>query len=150
MRTNKLLGALGMNAHFKNLTLSLIAGIMFYYVLMYFWGYFPNINPLFQWLLSCCAGTNWIRPVIWIQDILINIALCIPLAYFLLKLRPKNILLSAIFAIIPIIFLGSYHLMTPEYSGWHISDFAAGWVMQIFSLLVAILLLKYRAILNGT
>lgn len=125
----------------KNYILSAVAGGCFYYVLVYFWAYFPNVNPLFQGLLSCCAGTAWIRPVIWIQDVLINILLCFPLALFIFKLKPNSVWLCAICAVLSIFVLGNYHLFTPDYTGWHVRDLAIGWAMGIFPLPVAMILL---------
>jgi len=134
-----------MEPRFRKLVLSALAGIIFYQGLMYFWAHFPNVNPFFHWLLSCCAGSPWFRPVVLVHDIFINVLLCLPLGLFLIALKPANLWLCAAMAIVPSYVLRSYHFLTPEYSGWHVSDFALGWAMELFSLPITIgALLIYR------
>ncbi len=130
-----------MNSQFKHYGISVLLGAGFYYLLIYFWGYFPNVNPLFQWLLSCCAEAVWFRPVIYLQDIVINILLCVPLALIIFRLKPINIWVCAFFTVLPIFFLGSYHLFIPELAHFNLRHFAMGWVMELFSLPAAMLVL---------
>ncbi|MFT6407465.1 MAG: hypothetical protein ACJAQ6_000877 [Arenicella sp.] len=90
------------------------------------------------------CGSSWFKLVIHLQDILVNILLCIPLALMLIKLNPKNIWWSVVIALTSIFLVGHYYLLLPEYKGWEISDFAFFRVIQQIPLLMAMLLLRLR------
>ena len=134
-----------MNQFNKKLLLSAALGFVFFYLVKLFWGYFPNINPITKWLLSCCASNSWVTMVIQIHDIFINILLCIPLAIFLTNLKPSYLWLNVTFAVIPSFLYSNYHLLQPEYSGWEITDFAFGWSIELLCLPIALLILLFRA-----
>lgn len=132
------------NNQFKHYGISVLLGAGFYYLLIYFWTYFPNVNPLFQWLLSCCTRAIWFRPVIFLQDLFINILLWVPLAFIIFRLKPINIWACAFFTVLPISFLGGYDLFTLfalELPYVDISYFAMVWVTNLFSLPAAMLVL---------
>ncbi len=128
-----------MNSNIKNLFLSIISASLFYFLLVYFWAYFPTYNPFFQWLLSCCAGSPWLRAVIHLQDIIVNTLLCIPLALLLNKISPRNVWPNVAVALLTMFLIGHYHLFLPEYWGWHINEFAFSWLIQLVPLPIAIL-----------
>lgn len=47
--------------------------------------------------------------------------------------------------IVPSLVFQNYHLLTPQNTGWHASDFALGWAFQLLALALAIgALLIYR------
>ncbi len=128
----------------ETLFISAIAGAFFYFILVYFWTYFPSVNPLFRWLLSCFTDSSWFKPVIYLQDMLANTLLCIPLALLLIKLNPKNVWPSVAIALVSIFLVGHYHLFLQEYQGWHINDFGLVWALQQIPLPMAILFLQLR------
>jgi hypothetical protein len=127
----------------RKLVLSAVVGFLYFYAVKVFWGYFPNVNPLTNWLFSCCAASSWVIPVIHLHDIIINILLCIPLAIFLIKLRAKQLWLLVIAALVPNFIYGYYHLLQPEYSGWNVSDFTFGISIDLLCLPLATLLIFF-------
>ena len=140
----RLLGVrcINMSQFLKKIFLSAIAGFIYFYTVKIFWSYFPNVNPITNGLLSCCAADSWVRSAIHVQDIIINIFLCIPLAIFLIKLKSEKLWLLVIAALIPSFVYGSFHLFQPEYSGWNVNDFAFGWSVELLCLpLVSFLIL---------
>ena len=131
-----------MSQFLKKIFLSAIAGFIYFYTVKIFWSYFPNVNPITNGLLSCCAADSWVRSAIHVHDIIINIFLCIPLAIFLIKLKSEKLWLLVIAALIPSFVYGSFHLFQPEYSGWNVNDFAFGWSVELLCLpLVSFLIL---------
>ena len=129
---------------YRNVLICTAAGLLFFYLLRIFWGYFPDINPIFKGLLSCCAGSVWFSPVIHGQDILVNILLCLPLAYLIRKLEPQVLWLYLTSAVLPSFVFYNYHLFTPAYSGWTATDFAFGWSVQLLCLPIALALFLIR------
>ena len=132
-----------MNQLNKQLLLSTLLGFVFFYLVKLFWGYFPNINPITNWLLSCCASKPWVTMVIHVHDIFINILLCIPLAIFFLKLKSNYLWLNVAFAVIPSFLYGNYHSFQSDHSGWGISDFAFAWSIELLCLPIALLTLLF-------
>jgi len=136
-----------MNSNIK-LLLAAIIGFTFYYSLTSFWAYFPNWNPFFEYLLSCCAAEPYIKSVLFVQDLLINSLLSLIPAYFLLKLSHKNLFLVLCFAVIPSFIFNNYHLLTLEFQGLSHSMFLTGWFFELVLLpLIAVAL--YRVKING-
>ncbi len=133
-----------LSINIKSFLFSAISGVVFYSCLIYFWPYFPSFNPPFQWLLSCCAASSWFRTVIHLQDIIVNTALCIPLALLLLKISPRNVWPSVAVALLSMFLIGHYHLFSPENWGWHINKFALAWLMQLIPLSLAVISLRIK------
>ena len=71
--------------------LALVAalGIVYFILLASIWGVLPQHNPLFAWMLDNLAGSGWLYPLVWLQDLVINVALCLPLA-LLIHAMPVN------------------------------------------------------------
>ena len=132
-----------MNQLFKKILISAIVGFIYFYLVKIFWGYFPNINPITNGLLSCCAAEPWIRSVIYIHDLLINALLCVPLAIFIYRLKPQKISLCVAAAIIPSFAFGSYHLFHPELWGTDLSIYVSGWLLELLCLPIALLLILF-------
>jgi len=120
-----------------------LVGGAFYYFLAYFWAYFPDINPIFRGLISCCSATSWFRPTLLAHDIFINILLSIPLALFIVKLKPKNVWMYVLSAVLTIFVAGHHHLLFSADVNWQISDISLGWGMELYSLPIAILLITF-------
>ena len=132
-----------MNQLLKKIFLSAIVGFIYFYAVKVFWAYFPNVNPITNALLSCCAADYWVRSAIVVHDIIINILLCIPLAIFLIKLTSEKFWLLVMAAVIPSFIYSSFHLFQPEYSGWNVSNFALGWSVELLCLPLASLLILF-------
>lgn len=131
-----------LNSSSKNALLSLLAGAVFYYFLAYFWAYFPSVNPVFNGLLSCCAGREWLKPAIHLHDILINTVLGVPLAIFLLKLNPKKVWIHIAYALLSMFVIGRYHLVLPDYWGSNLSIFVLPTLIELVPLPLAMMALR--------
>ena len=134
---------INMNQLFKKILISAIVGFMYFYLVKIFWSYFPNINPITNGLLSCCAAEPWIRSVIHVHDIIINILLCVPLAIFLVKLTSEQLWLLIMSALVPSFIYSYFYLFQPEYSGWNVSNFLFGWSVELLCLPLASLLIFF-------
>ena len=134
------------NSTSSKAALFFLVGLLFSFAVKLFWGYFSMVNPLFYSLLSCCAGSDWFRSVIFIQDVLINIILCAPVVWLLLKYAQTQIWLYAAIVLLPSFLYSNSFLFWPE----HFSTlYLSGWFLELCCLPTALLfwltVKKYRS-----
>ena len=127
-----------------NLSLAVVSGLVSYAAVFYLWNFIP-LNPLTQWLIDNLAGTNWFKPIISIQDFLVNLVLSLPLATALCLLRPRRLLLFTLAALLPA-FVWSFRLPISEGTFLEVMElgFVGGWLVSWLSLPLAVFLLKGR------
>ncbi|MBD8871688.1 hypothetical protein [Rhodanobacter sp. DHB23] len=78
-----------------------VVGILQMVFLLYAWAYIAVHSPIPSWLATHgVTGLSW-KAVVYAQDWLINIALCLPAAYVLCKLRPRKLFIYLILAVVP-------------------------------------------------
>ena len=75
---------------YKSLALAAVFCGIYFVLLVAIWGLLALYNPIVDWLINSFAATNWISPLIYIHDLLINILLGFPLAIFIYRLRPQK------------------------------------------------------------
>jgi len=131
-----------MSIQFKSYLFAIIAGAIYYYLVLIFWGYFPSFNPFFNWLLDCCAASAWFRPIVLFQDVVINVLLAIPLAWLLLRLNSERIWWCVLLALLPGFIYMHYHLFSWNHSLVDYTKFVPGWAMELLSLPVAVFLVR--------
>lgn len=119
----------------------LAGGLLYFSLSRVIWGQLPEYNPLFQWLLNCCSSESWFRNLVYTQDLIINIILALPLGYLIFIIKPGKPLLFLALAVLPGFVLGTYHLLTPEYSSENYRIFFPGWFLELFSVPIAFLLI---------
>jgi hypothetical protein len=106
------------------------------------WAYIAMYSPIPRFLVDLgLAGTSW-RAALWLIDMLINIALTLPAAFLLTRLRPRNLPLYVVAAVLPmfiwqsrLVFFGE---IDPRVS---LTAFVPGWAMELLVLPLAIALL---------
>jgi hypothetical protein len=90
--------------------IALALGALQTILLLYSWNYLAVYSPIPSWLVTHgITGFSW-KAILYAQDWLINIMLCLPAAYVLCKLRPRKIFVYAVLAVVPS-FLWQYRLV---------------------------------------
>jgi hypothetical protein len=109
-------------------------------LLVYLWNYLAAYSPIPSWLATHgVTGFSW-KAILYAQDWLINITLCLPAAYLLSKLRPRRIFVYLVLAVLPG-FLWQYRLVfvNPAAFG-NIIAFLPGILLTAFMLPAAVAL----------
>ena len=78
-------------------------------LIMFFWGYFASINPIFNWAVSALLPEYraWFYALIYTSDILINTLLVLPLGYLFSKCSRQS-LWGPVFVSVSLVFLWDY------------------------------------------
>lgn len=117
-----------------------VIGFAYHFLVLMIWGFLPFINPVSNALFDCCVTENWFRGAIWVHDIVVNVLLQMPLAYFLLKLNRKRIALLVCAALLPSLVFWNYHLVWPQVVDDNLLLFLPGLAMEYLSLPIATLI----------
>ena len=81
--------------------IALAVGVLQTILLLYSWDYLAVHSPIPSWLATHgVTGFSW-KAILYAQDWLINITLCLPAAYVLCKLRPRKIFVYLVLAVVP-------------------------------------------------
>ncbi|MGE0208425.1 MAG: hypothetical protein AB7S42_04710 [Lysobacteraceae bacterium] len=80
---------------------ALVAGAVWSWLLLLFWAYWQAYNPLLPLLVSKDHVVPYYRWILYPTDFLTSVALSLPLAFLLLRLRPGSPLLHGLLAGLP-------------------------------------------------
>tara|TARA_R110000744_G_scaffold53416_4_gene114103 strand:+ start:225 stop:644 length:420 start_codon:yes stop_codon:yes gene_type:complete len=84
-----------------SLILSALAGVIYFVLLGYIWTYIALYNPIANWLTVNFPQSEWLYPLLYLHDSLINLVLAFPLALLIYSLRPKHYFLYIAVALVP-------------------------------------------------
>ena len=122
-------------------------GAIQFFLLAWCWAYIVIYNPIPRFLVGIgITGTPWYI-ALWLIDMLINITLTLPAAFLLTRLRPRNLPLYVVVAVLPmfiwqsrLVFFGE---IDPRVS-W--TAFLPGWATELllFPLAIALLVVLRR------
>ena|SRR3990167_6006040 len=88
-----------------NLPISLVAAFVVGAVqlgaLIHFWTYFPIYSPITPLGISAWIHGSFSWPTIFVIDTIINLILCLPAAWVILKLRPQRWVIYLVVAVVP-------------------------------------------------
>jgi hypothetical protein len=88
-----------------NLPLSLVAALLIgaaqMIALTVFWALFPAYSPITALDLSAWIHGAWLRAAVFGIDAVMNVLLCLPAAWAILKLRPGRLALYLLVAVVP-------------------------------------------------
>jgi hypothetical protein len=88
-----------------NLPLSLVAAFLIgaaqMIALTVFWALFPAYSPITALDLSAWIHGAWLRAAVFGIDAVMNVLLCLPAAWAILKLRPGRLALYLMVAVVP-------------------------------------------------
>lgn len=118
-----------------------VVGFIYHYLVLVLWGFLPFINPITSALFDCCTTESWYRALIWGHDVLVNVALQLPLAYLLLRLNSNRVIGLLAIALLPSLVYWNYHLFWPELIDVLSFDLMSGLLMEYLSLPIATILL---------
>ena len=122
--------------------IALAVGILQTILLLYAWDYLAVHSPIPSWLATHgVTGFSW-KVILYAQDWLINITLCLPAAYVLCKLRPRKIFVYLVFAVVPS-FLWQHRLVFVDPAAFtNTMAFLPGILLTAFMLPVAVALVR--------
>jgi hypothetical protein len=79
---------------------------------------------------------------LWLVDLLVSILLSLPVAFVLLKLRPRKLWLFLPLAVVPGFLWLNRGVIASPYLGQFAWPFAAAWVQQLLAVPLAVWLLR--------
>ncbi|MBB6241572.1 hypothetical protein [Rhodanobacter sp. MP1X3] len=122
--------------------IALALGALQTILLLYSWNYLAVYSPIPSWLATHgITGFSW-KAILYAQDWLINITLCLPAAYVLCKLRPRKIFVYAVLAVVPS-FLWQYRLVFVDRAAFsNTMAFLPGILSTAFMLPAAVALVR--------
>ena len=125
-----------------SMLLASVIGIAQMLVLLYFWVEMSLYSHHVPWLLAHGIHGAWLKALVFLGDNTLNLALCLPAAFALCKLRPSKLWLYLILAVIPAFLWNSQLLLTTTawFNYWTI--FIPGALMELLTLPVAVLIAK--------
>jgi len=127
---------------FVAVLIALAVGVLQTILLLYSWSYLAVHSPIPSWLATHGAtGFSW-KAILYAQDWLINITLCLPAAYVLCKLRPRKIFVYLVLAVVPS-FLWQHRLVFADPAAFsNVMAFLPGILLTAFMLPVAVALVR--------
>jgi len=124
-----------------------LLGIAQWYLLAFCWAYISAYSPVAGWLASSGSLGGAVPAVLWLVDLLVSVILSLPVAFALLRLRPRKLWLYLLLVVVPgFLWLNRGAIVSP-YFGQFAWSFAAAWVQQLLAVPLAVWLL--RAITGG-
>jgi lysylphosphatidylglycerol synthetase-like protein (DUF2156 family) len=127
---------------FVAVLIALIVGIVQTMFLLYAWNYIAVHSPISSWLATHGVTGFPLKAILYAQDWLINITLCLPAAYVLCKLRPRKIFVYLVLAVVPG-FLWQHRLVLVDPAAFsHVMAFLPGALLTAFMLPVAVALIR--------
>lgn len=121
---------------------ALVVGVLQAILVLYAWDYIAVHSTIPSWLATHrVTGFSW-KAILYAQDWLINITLCLPAAYVLCKLRPRRIFVYLILAVVPSL-LWQYRLAFTDPAAFGRSTyFLPGAVLAVFMLPAAAAIIR--------
>jgi hypothetical protein len=120
-------------------------GIAQMYLLLFSWAYVAANSPLPSWLIARGVRGFGLSALLWITDFIISVCFCLPAAYLLLKLRPRNLWWHLTLAVIPA-FLWQYRLLlSGQPLALSFTSFVPGMFSQLLMLPTAVFVLSHLA-----
>ena|SRR5688572_3889085 len=130
----------------SNLTASvcvaMIAGIVHTYFLVLCWAYIGAYTPLLRWLVDLGLEGVSLKVVLYPIDFVTNVALSLPFALLLVKLRPSKLAVLLVVAVVPSFLWHNYHLVDSSTVAEYWPSLLFGWTQQLLALPVAALLVR--------
>ena len=122
-----------------SVAIAVAVGIAQTYFLLFCWAYIGAYSPLLGWLAGLGLNGSAIRAAVFPFDFFTSVALCIPAALVLLRLRPAKIWLYLALAVIPSFIWLNRQLV----GGPNLGDFVLGWLPELFALPAAAWLVHF-------
>ena len=122
--------------------IALAVGILQTILLLYAWDYLAVHSPIPSWLATHgVTGFSW-EVLLYAQDWLINITLCLPAAYVLCKLRPRKTFAYLVLAVVPSFFWQNRLVFVDPAAFSNTMAFLPGILLTAFMLPIAVALVR--------
>ena len=123
-------------------TIAIVLGLVQGYLLIFCWGYIAANTPLPHWLIGLGLRGAAFRAVLLPIDFLTSVAISIPAALVLIKLRPAKLLIYLVLAVVPSFLWHNVGLVGDPFLSQFFGAIALGWLPELFALPVAAWLLQ--------
>ena len=120
---------------------AVLVGIVQCYFLLFCWAYIAAHSPLPRWLIDLGLRES-LRAVLFPIDFLTSVALSLPAAFVLTKLRPAKLWLYLLLAVIPGFIWLNWGLVGNSFFAEHPSSFVLGWLPELFALPCAVWIVR--------
>jgi hypothetical protein len=116
-------------------------GVAQMYLLLFCWAYIAANSPLSSWLIAHGVLGFGLSALLWISDFTVSVCLCLPAAYLLLRLRPRNLWWHLALAVIPAFLWQSRLLLSGLPLALSFTTFLPGMLSQLLMLPTAVFVL---------
>ena len=123
--------------------IAILLGVVQCFFVTYCWSYIAIHSPLIAWLMDLGLRGQSIRAAAWSMDFLINIALSIPIAFALVKLRPRKLGFYLVLAVAPAFVWSNMTLVGNAYFAQFASAVVLGWISELLALPIAAWLVSF-------
>ena len=130
---------------YASAAIALVTGFAQMYFLILCWGYISAHIPVLGWLLDFGLRGASLRAVLFPIDFATSVALSVPAALLLVRLHPPKLVLFLALAVVPPFIWQHHHLVGGSVLAEHWPAFLLGWLLELFALPVAALLVRWRS-----
>lgn len=121
---------------------SVVIGIAQMFLLLFCWAYIAAYTPLPRWFISLGIHGTPLHALLFVLDFLVSVALCLPAAFALWQLRPRNLPVYLAAAVLPG-FIWQYRLVFQDPSTFsQFSLFVPGIVSALLVLPAAVAIIS--------
>jgi hypothetical protein len=129
--------------------IAILLGVVQCFFATYCWSHIAIHSPLIAWLMNLGLRGQGIRVAVWSIDFVINIVLSIPIAFALVKLRPRKLGLYLVLAVASAFIWSNMGLVGNPYFAQFAGTFVLAWIPELLALPIAAWLVSF-ALNRGT
>jgi len=123
--------------------IAILLGLVQRVFAIYCWSYIASHSTLIRWLFDLGLRGPSLRAAVFPIDFMINIALSIPLAFVLVRLRPRKLWLYLVLGVVPAFIWSNMTLVGNPYLAQFAGTFVAGWIPDLLAVPIAAWLVSF-------
>ena len=122
--------------------LAVLIGLVVHFSLLAFWTQSVEHNYFTNHIFECCAAQRWLRPVIYLHDIVVNILLSFLPAFLLVKINAGKLWLSVFLAVLPGLVISYGHILINPFSYGPLISYIYDLVAVVLSIPFAVFVIR--------
>lgn len=116
---------------------AILLGVVQRFFAIYCWSCITSHSPPMRWLFDLGLRGQSLKAAVFPLGFMIDIALSIPLAVVLVRLRPRKLGLYLLLAVVPAFIWSNMTLVGNPYFAQFAGTFVLGWIPELLSIPIA-------------